>query len=179
MNINLLVLNIVKQINELRMIDEESKDEKEATTTLEEKPTTGDNKLDENEQNEKTASKSIGDDKKSQNQKPEKNASALIYVILEICIKDLIKYLPNLLQSKSALNQTTTSQQHQQQTVENQTTDALSTAQMNKNISKSSFLYLHVAKCKQLSGKDVELIKKLLIILNELSFHSHVNFESI
>ena len=75
--------------------------------------------------------------------------------------------MPNLLQSKSGLNQP----------AENKPPPA-DLSHNNNIMPKSSFLYLHVAKCKRLSGKDVELIKKLLTILNELSFHSYIKFES-
>lgn len=127
MNINLLVLSIIKQINELRVRDDGDKvSEGDAETA-----------------------KDNG----------EKNASALIFVILEICVKDLIKYLPDLLTQSSRRMET----------------DADVT---ESGIPKSSFLYLHVARCKQVSAKDVELIANVLVVLNQLPFHSKIKFES-
>lgn len=89
----------------------------------------------------------------------ETNTSALIFVILEICIKDLIKYLPNLLQSGKKRVEPDTNR-------------------IKFNSSKSSFLYIHVTKCSKLAETDVELLKKIIDVLNDLPFHSGFNFDS-
>lgn len=146
MSINLLVMSIVRQINELRMKEN-----------------------------------SGGSDKKEESDnKWDKKASALIFVILEICVKDLIKYLPDLLN-------TTTSESHHQPTKLNEAevTHSASSSSLNasfssnnKHGSKSSFLYLHVAVCKQIASNDVELIRNVLVVLNQLPFHSRIQFDS-
>lgn len=127
MSINLLVLSLIKQINELRVNETDNEEEK--------------------------SDKEVNREDKS-GSSSEKNASALIFVILEICVKDLIKYLPDLLNSSSKSE---------------------SPSIMHK---QSSFLYLHVAKCKQINSKDVELIGNLLGVLGQLPFHLNINFES-
>ena len=86
--------------------------------------------------------------------KREKNITSLIFVILEICIRDLIKYLPNLLASEPSSQSTFINRQ------------------------KSSFLYMHITACKQLSKKDVELLAAIMNILNELPFQPDITLES-
>ena len=121
----MLVLSIVGQINELRV-----KRVNEATVA---------ESTDESSQDTQPRPKTL-----------EKHATSLIFVILEICIKDLIKYLPNLLGNGNSLN-------------------------FPPN--KSSFLYLHVTQCKQLNVEDVELLSCVLRVLSELPFHTHVRLE--
>ena len=72
------MLNIVEQINELRMTkqNDETLFEKEKTFI------TTESELDQQQQQQQATNK-------LDYQKAEKNASALIYVILEICVKDL------------------------------------------------------------------------------------------
>lgn len=138
MSINRLVINIIKQINEIRTVDVSDQ----------------------------------SDDEKTRD-KREKNACALIFVILEICIKDLIKYLPNLLQSSKNSCELADAQhqQHQPDVVANTSVSSPSGA---ANLNKSSFLYIHVTKCKQLNTGDVELLRKLLLVLDELPFHANI-----
>ena len=78
MSINLMVLKIVMQINEIRLMPKE--------TNL-------------NQVEDST----VADEAKLRNseKRVEKNTSALIFVILEICMRDLVKYLPNLFSSSS------------------------------------------------------------------------------
>lgn len=94
-----------------------------------------------------------------QTKNSETNSSALVFVILEICVKDLIRYLPNLLQSDK-------------KSVE------LDTNRIKFTSSKNSFLYLHVTKCYKLTETDVELLKKIIDVLNELPFHSGFKIDS-
>ena len=86
--------------------------------------------------------------------KREKNTTSLIFVILEICIRDLIKYLPNLLANEPSSQSTFINRQ------------------------KSSFLYMHINACKQLGKKDVELLAAIMNILNELPFQPDITLES-
>ena len=85
--------------------------------------------------------------------KAQKNSSSLVFVILEICIRDLIKYAPNLL-------------------------DTNETKSPAMNRQKSSFLYMHIVPCKLLNHKDVELIRCLMNILNKIPFQPDIRFES-
>jgi hypothetical protein len=135
-------MSIVSQINDLRV--------KHVTSSVNEDTNVN------NGENE--TANGGGEESQRKTSVQEKNASALIFVILEICIKDLIKYMPDLLnhgQSQSA------------------------DAKLNSPPSKSSFLYLHVTQCKQLTSDDVELLKRVLAVLNALPFHSDLKLESI
>lgn len=133
MSINLLVIEIVNQINELRL------------------------KLDDIEDQE--------DENKIKTQ--EKNATALIFVILEICIKDLIKYLPHLLNTGIITGDGVSY------------ADAASrSAALTTSPNKNSFLYLHVTQCKQLGHQDVELIRGVFNVLKQLPFHTFIQLES-
>lgn len=92
-------------------------------------------------------------DDKLSSEKSQKNSTSLVFVILEICIRDLIKYAPNLL-------------------------DTNETVSSSINRQKSSFLYMHILPCKSLSQKDVELIRCLMHILNKIPFQPNIRFES-
>ncbi len=135
----MLVIDIVKLIIELKTshVDED------------------DDISDENTNSENDESKKV------RNKQREKSATALIFVILEICVKDLIKYMPNLLNSSNDSKKNSSSD-----------------IQTAPNLGKSSFLYLHVRKCKQLSSEDVNLIKSVLTVLNDLPFHVNISIES-
>jgi HEAT repeat-containing protein 5 len=96
--------------------------------------------------------------------KLEKNATLLIYVILEICVRDLIKYIPDLLVSDNSI---------------------MNTMSMNNgdepkrnNLSKNSFIYLNINSCKQLTKCDVDLLRELITVLEQLAFHSDLKIES-
>jgi hypothetical protein len=148
MSINMFVMSIVSQLNDLRVrqiIDEdhETENTESSDNTYKTEPSNG-----------------VNEGKSKHRGVLEKNATALIFVILEICIKDLIKYLPNLLNSAG----------------QNQPVAAAN--KLNSPPSKSSFLYLHVTQCKQLTAEDVELLKKVLSVLNALPFHSYIKLES-
>jgi HEAT repeat-containing protein 5 len=119
MNINLLVIKIVKEINQLRCVV--SNDEDKADTTSKAKVNSA--------------------------------VTSLIYVQLEICIRDLIKYLPNLLVTSSD--------------------------QQQLNRAKTSFLHMNSTACKALNLNDVELIKCVLNVLNDLPFQIEITVESI
>ncbi|CAF0928332.1 unnamed protein product [Brachionus calyciflorus] len=131
MSINILVIGIVKQVNELWI------------------------GLDRNEMVDET--------KLSKN---EKDASSLIFVILEICIKDLIKYLPSLLQNKKTLENDVEEVQ-----------EKMNPESIKLTSNKSSFLYLHVTKCIRLTQMDVNLLKKVFNVLIDLPFHFGINSE--
>ena len=96
--------------------------------------------------------------------KNEKNSSSLIFVILEILIRDLIKYIPHLLNSTNHSNLKEDKDKYN--------------SSANKSINKSSFLYLHVNTCKMLTLKDVELISLVINVLNDLPFHLDMKLES-
>jgi hypothetical protein len=126
MSINLLIIKIVEQINEIRLSPKEEIEE-----TLE-------------QSNNATSESKV--------KRQEKNTSALIFVILEICMRDLIKYLPNLLSSAKVPPNTSA-----------------------KN--KASFLYMHVNSCKELKSIDVELISNVISALNSIPFYPDIILE--
>ena len=92
----------------------------------------------------------------------EKNATSLLFVMLEILVRDLIRYVPHVL---------------------NSSTDSMSSS-VNRTpanyyaSTKSSFLYLHVNTCKTLQAADVELIQAVLRVLAQLPFHTDITLES-
>ena len=129
MSINLLVIQIVNEINELRISHQD--DSIRATT----QPSESSSK--------ETNTKSSGSSSSS--------ITALVYVILEICIRDLIKYLPNLLVSS---NETTL------------------------NRTKTSFIHMNISTCKHMNSRDVELIKCVLQVLTSLPFQKNIPAES-
>ena len=131
MTINLLVMLIVERVNELSKLRVQLGQEKQV----------------QQQQQQTTVANSN-----------EKHATSLLYVILEICKRDLIKYLPNLLQSTSADNGT---QKHAQ-----------ATSTGGQAAAKSSFLFLHVSTCKMLTAKDVELLRHVINVLVQLPFHN-------
>lgn len=161
MSINLLVLSLIKQINELRTKKEENLPEETREKA---------NKPEENNETSKPAAK---DEAKMSGS--EKNASALIFVILEICVKDLIKYLPDLLTNSSAIiGAGDLKTPPPSETINSPP----SSSNSNTKQQQSSFLYLHVSKCTQMTNKDVEIIGNVLAVLNQLPFHSNIKFES-
>ena len=119
MNINLLVIKIVKEINQLRCVVSNDVDKADTTSKA----------------------------------KVNSAVTSLIYVQLEICIRDLIKYLPNLLVTSSD--------------------------QQQLNRAKTSFLHMNSTACKALNLNDVELIKCVLNVLNDLPFQIEITVESI
>lgn len=88
--------------------------------------------------------------------KREKNKTSLIFVVLEICIRDLIKYLPNLLETDQNSSKQSSMLNHQ----------------------KNSFLHMHVITCKQLGKKDIELLGSVMDVLNKIPFQLDVKPES-
>ncbi len=131
MTINLLVLRIVDQVVKLQNSNKKVPTEKMSELELKEST-------------------------KVNPTKREKNATSLVFVVLEICIRDLIKYLPNLLETGN--NSSILSGQSQQQ--------------------KSSFLHMHINTCKALGEKDVELLSCIMDVLNQIPFQPDIRLES-
>ena len=127
MSINLLVIQIVSVVNELRI---KHKHDKQTETT-------------ETTKAKNTSSSSV---------------TALVYVILEICIRDLIKYLPNLL----AISGSGGSEPIVSRT----------------KAATSSFIQMNISTCKQLNSRDVELIRCVLKVLCSLPFQAGISAES-
>ena len=84
--------------------------------------------------------------------KREKHSTALVFVMLEICVRDLIKYLPNLIAESNNIEQ--------------------------QSIKKNSFFYMHINSCKKLGPKDVELLKSIILVLNKIPFQSNLQLDS-
>ena len=131
MTINLLVLRIVDQVVKLQNSNKKVPTEKMSELELKEST-------------------------KMNPTKREKNATSLVFVVLEICIRDLIKYLPNLLETGN--NSSILSGQSQQQ--------------------KSSFLHMHINTCKALGENDVELLSCIMNVLNQIPFQPDIRLES-
>ncbi len=68
--------------------------------------------------------------------------------MLEICIRDLIKYIPNLLNNTPSPTSTTT-----------------------------SFIQMHITPCKTLTSKDVQLLASLTVVLNQIPFQADLKLE--
>lgn len=138
MSINLLVLRIVDQVIKLQNSNGKQVPSQEMSE-LDLKET------------------SQGSNNKVNLSKREKNATSLVFVVLEICIRDLIKYLPNLLETGGGSNSSGLSSQSQQ---------------------KSTFLHMHINTCKVLGRKDVELLSCVLNVLNQIPFQPDIKLES-
>jgi hypothetical protein len=165
MSINLMVIKIVEQINDIRLT-----------------PNLNDNTTNvSSDQIETTTNTTPNDTKaKSGEKRAEKNTSALIFVILEICMRDLIKYLPNLFSSAS-INRNKTENANENVEIKTHSDPSLSSHNVNNgdiNKNKASFLYIHVNTCKELSEKDVELIINVITVLNSVPFYPDVRLES-
>ncbi len=155
MSINLMVLKIVEQINEIRLTSKENS----ATIVVDQETTSNNIQTD--------------DVKAKNNQKrTEKNISALIFVILEICMRDLIKYSPNLFNSSDRIKVEASVIKSDQPLSSNKTNNAEIT------VNKASFLYMHVNTCKEISKKDSELLINVINVLNYIPFYPDVRLES-
>ncbi len=122
MNINFLVIQIVNEINELRI----------------------------SQQDDSTIQTEESSSKETKASASSSSVTALVYVILEICIRDLIKYVPNLLVSSSE----------------------------TMNRTKTCFIHMNISTCKQMNSRDVELIKCVLQVLTSLPFQKNIPTES-
>lgn len=159
MSINLMVLRIVEKINEIRLTSKEN-----STTVVVDQETTSNN--------------TQTDDVKAKNsqKRTEKNISALIFVILEICMRDLIKYSPNLFSSTSASSDRNKAEATVIKSDHPLSSNKTNSAEITGN--KASFLYMHVNTCKEISKKDSELLINVINVLNYIPFYPDVRLES-
>lgn len=190
MSINLMVIRIVEQINEIRLNKQKEKQEKESAESAETNDSS--NKENQNEPNKPDAETTAtnpnpsepnpkADEKTEKNAaKKGKNSSALIFVILEICVRDLIKYAPNLLdRAPTNSNESQKPNDNGSSPIQNSPGPIKSTNSSNNlKLNKGSFLYMHITNCKQLTYKDVELIRNVIQVLNAVPFHAEISIES-
>lgn len=137
MSINMSVIRVVLRLNQFRIAQAEREEVVVVGATLDQTPC-----------DEQTRSDS------EKERRDEKCAMNLLFVILEICVRDLIKYVPNLLDSTAKPTTTNTSS------------------------ATKSFIHLHVTQCKVLSRDDVQLIHLVLKALCQLVFHSQIPITS-
>jgi hypothetical protein len=169
-SINMFVLNIIDQVNEIYNLKEKEKEQK-MTNNKVDIQTENANLSEEKAPPDQTTPDATQSHNEKSRTKRERNISLLLFVILEICIRDLIKYVPNLMKS-TQINEKTllmSNKMHPTKTT---------SPNNNTNINKSSFLYMNVSQCKLLSNQDVELLKRVISILNTLPFHKDLSVES-
>jgi hypothetical protein len=144
MSINMSVMRVVLRISQFRLAQSDDSERHEVSAFNQ--PL--DDRNDQSRQDEKE-------------RRDEKCAMNLLFVILEICVRDLIKYVPNLLDSPAS-NQTTNS----------------STSFSSLPPATKTFIHLHVTQCKVFSSEDVQLIHLVLKALCQLVFHAQIPIDS-
>lgn len=187
MSINLMVIRIVEQINEIRLNKQKEKQELESESTETNDSSNKENQNENKPDGETTATNPNPSEPNPKDEKTEKNAtkkgknsSALIFVILEICVRDLIKYAPNLLdRAPTNSNESQKPNDNGSSPIQNSPGPIKSTNSSNNlKLNKGSFLYMHITNCKQLTRKDVELIRNVIHVLNAVPFHADISIES-
>jgi hypothetical protein len=182
-----MVIRIVEQINEIRLSKQKEKQEKESGESAETNDSSNKENQNESQPDAETTAANPSEPNPKQDEKTEKsaskkgkNSSALIFVILEICVRDLIKYAPNLLdRAPTNSNESQKPNDNGSSPIQNSPGPIKATNSSNNlKLNKGSFLYMHITNCKQLTYKDVELIRNVIHVLNAVPFHADISIES-